>query len=413
MRITVTGLGYLGIVHSVAMAELGHHVLAMDIDKARVKTLSGGTVPVSEPGLQEMWARHLISGNIHVTLDEADLPHWGNVHFMCTGTPVDDSGKAELSYIFEAVEALAVKFPENSDHFIIGKSTVPPGTGKLLLNVARREAPDSAYVDVAWNPEFLREGTAVSDSLYPDRHVFGVSNHRARIVLEEIYKNCASRAGDPVITDVQTAELSKLAANAFIATKISFINAFSDLSAETGASAEDLSKILSLDTRIGPGMRPGLGFGGGCLPKDLEILMDVCTHNKGYPLNRFIRQVQSVNLLRTERARELAYNILGSLQDKKIVILGASFKPGTDDIRESPGLHLARSLSECGADVTVCDPLVKSSPGFRNFGFIPNAMFAMGGADLVVLATEHPEYARIDPLRLSPGTIIDGRFALD
>lgn len=424
MDITVTGLGYLGLVHAAALAEMGHHVLGMDTDTEKIRQLRAGTVPVHEHGLQELWSEHVDAGTLAVTGDAADVAAHGNVHFLCIGTPVDGSGV--LTQLFDAAGTIAGHLPAGSSHLFVGKSTVPPGTATELQLFLQASASD-VDVDVAWNPEFLREGSAVSDSLYPDRQVFGVNSVHAEHVLKEIYR--AEYTIDPpafpfriIVTDVTTAELCKLACNAFLATKISFMNAMAPYAQKTGADIRTVSEIMGMDSRIGSGyLQPGLGFGGGCLPKDLMILENDAELNAAYPLRKLIRAVDAINCYRRRDVVNLARERLGDLEGKHVTILGAAFKPGTDDIRESSGLFLAETFNSHDAVVMIHDPAVRKSVHIPKHGKYPYlwahapAATAVDGADLVVLATDWPEYGKLDPSELNPRRklIIDGRYFLD
>lgn len=400
MRVTVTGCGYLGLVHAATLAAMGNHVIAMDVDEGKITRIREGRLPFREPGLADLVKTHAPS-NLHFTSSPEVLGKFGGtVHFLCVGTPVKD-GDVDLSYLFNAAEALAPHL--SAGDLVVNKSTVPPGTGDKLLAFLRG-------VDVASNPEFLREGTAVQDSLYPERLVFGVNNDKARYALREVYRTLICSGTKEVTTTVVNAELSKLAANAFLATKISFINGVAQYGKAVGADVGKVSEILGLDSRIGQwGLRPGLGFGGGCLPKDLAMLTNDAADHDVYPLVDFLDSVSEINDRRRSQVRDIAADVLGDLSGKRVSVLGAAFKPGTDDTRESPGLLLAGMLTEEGAHVIVHDP---SATGVK-FMQVVAIEHAVRDADLVIVATEHEEYVKLDPSLFPPGRVIDARYCLD
>jgi UDPglucose 6-dehydrogenase len=410
MRVTVTGLGYLGLVHAVTLAEMGNEVLGLDIDEEKIKWVKRGLVPFSEPELEEMLNRHLGSGKLQFTTNATEVAKYANAHFLCVGTPLTPVGLPDLHYLFDAVESLALHFkgPEN---LIIGKSTAPPGTAAQLLQVARRDVHQDGYVDIAWNPEFLREGTAVQDSLQPSRLVFGVNNKRAEMTLREIYGQISQSHVQPFVTDVETAELSKLASNAFLATKISFINGVAQFCEANGGNIQDITRIMGYDPRIGMlGMQPGLGYGGGCLPKDVSMFTRLADDNGARRLGRFLHSVTRINASRVQQVIDLANSILNGVEGQNIAILGAAFKPGTSDTRESPGLEIASVLKAQGAYVVFHDPHVNKHDPYQ---FMDLTADAITNRDLVIIATNHPEYGKIDPSRFDPSKIIDGRYILD
>ncbi|MET8766055.1 UDP-glucose/GDP-mannose dehydrogenase family protein [Streptomyces sp. NPDC004658] len=410
MRLTVIGTGYLGATHAACMAELGHDVLGVDVDPEKVAALSAGRVPFHEPGLPELIAKHTASGRLRFTTSYAEAGAFGEVHFVCVGTPQRaDSGAADLSHVDAAFAALAAHAAP--DALVVGKSTVPVGTAERLARTYATE--------VAWNPEFLREGFAVEDTLRPDRLVFGVDSARAETILRAVYAPVLA-AGTPLVTaDFPTAELVKTAANAFLATKISFINAMAEVCEAAGADVRTLAEALGHDDRIGPKfLRAGIGFGGGCLPKDIRAFAHRA-EELGVPLT-FLREVDAINMRRRDRVVELARELCGSdLLGARVAVLGAAFKPGSDDIRDSPALAVAARLRLEGADVTVHDPeaMDNARKAFPLLGYALTVEDALRGADLVLHLTEWPQFREIDPERaaalVARPRIVDGRGVLD
>jgi UDPglucose 6-dehydrogenase len=408
MRVTVTGLGYLGLVHAATLAELGNHVLGMDIDSRKVKEIKEGRLPFHEPELGELVARHLSEGRLALTDNPVDVAKFAAAHFLCVGTPVLPSGDPDLSCLFDATRMLVPHF-KGERNFIIGKSTTPPGTGGDLLGVARGLAPAGVTAEVAWNPEFLREGVAVQDCLYPERLVFGVGSEYAESVLRGIYVRLIASHTPVVVTDVRGAELGKLAANAFLAMKISFINGVAQYCDRNGGDPRDVARVMGSDHRIGgSGMTSGLGYGGGCLPKDTEMLTRVLDDGGARQLAGLLKQVTRINVWRRHQVVILAGELLGGFQGKRIAVLGVAFKAGTSDTRESPGLHLAHLLSAAGASVVVYDP----HAGDCDFDNADTVADAVRGADLVIVTTADPEFTRLDPGGFPGGKVIDGRYAL-
>ncbi|MFF5552238.1 UDP-glucose dehydrogenase family protein [Streptomyces olivaceoviridis] len=410
MRLTVIGTGYLGATHAACMAELGHDVLGVDVDPEKVAALSAGRVPFHEPGLPELVAKHTASGRLRFTTSFAEAGAFGEVHFVCVGTPQRaDSGAADLRHVDAAFAALAAHAAPGA--LVVGKSTVPVGTAQRL---ARNHA-----TEVAWNPEFLREGFAVEDTLRPDRLVFGVESARAETILRAVYAPVLA-AGTPLVTaDFPTAELVKTAANAFLATKISFINAMAEVCEAAGGDVRTLAEALGHDDRIGPKfLRAGIGFGGGCLPKDIRAFAHRADE-LGVPLD-FLREVDAINMRRRDRVVELARELCGSdVLGARVTVLGAAFKPGSDDIRDSPALAVAARLRLEGADVTVHDPeaMDNARKAFPSLGYALSLEDALRGAELVLHLTEWPQFREIDPERaaalVARPRIVDGRGVLD
>ncbi|MGX1909668.1 UDP-glucose dehydrogenase family protein [Streptomyces phaeochromogenes] len=410
MRLTVIGTGYLGATHAACMAELGHEVLGVDVDPDKVAALQSGRVPFHEPVLPELLAKHTASGRLRFTTSYEEAAAFGRVHFICVGTPQrKDSGGADLRYVDSAFESMARYTSE--DALLVGKSTVPVGTAQRLA--------DTHAVEIAWNPEFLREGFAVEDTLRPDRLVLGVGSERAEALLREVYAPVIG-AGTPVVTaDFPTAELVKTAANAFLATKISFINAMAEVCEATGGDVSVLAEAIGHDDRIGKKfLRAGVGFGGGCLPKDIRAFAHRA-EELGVSL-AFLREVDAINMRRRDRVVELARELCGgAVLGARIAVLGAAFKPDSDDIRDSPALNVSARLRLDGADVTVYDPeaMDNARKAFPLLGYAVSAEEALDGADLVLHLTEWPQFRELAPERaralVSRPRIVDGRGVLD
>ncbi|MFF4158980.1 UDP-glucose dehydrogenase family protein [Streptomyces sp. NPDC001678] len=420
LRLTVIGTGYLGATHAVCMAELGHEVLGVDVDPEKIAALRAGRVPFYEPELAGLLAKHTASGRLRFTTSYEEAADFGQVHFSCVGTPQrPGSDAADLRYVDAVVEALGPHLRKPA--LVVGKSTVPVGTADRLARRLAELAPAGAAAELAWNPEFLREGFAVRDTLRPDRLVLGVRSAAAESLLREVYAPVIA-AGTPVITaDFATAELVKTAANAFLATKISFINAMAELCEAADADVSVLARAIGHDERIGARfLRAGVGFGGGCLPKDIRAFAARAEELGTGRSLAFLREVDAINTRRRERAVDLARELCGgSLQGKRVGVLGAAFKPDSDDIRDSPALDIAARIHLDGADVTVHDPKAmdnarKSHP---QLGHALSAADAVRDADVVLHLTEWSEYRDLDPARLRPlarhARILDGRGALD
>ncbi|MDQ0895282.1 UDP-glucose dehydrogenase family protein [Agromyces ramosus] len=418
MRISVIGCGYLGAVHASAMAELGHEVIGIDVDERKIAALAAGRPSFFEPGLPEILASATETGRLRFSTDIADAAD-AQVHFLAVGTPqTAGSSAADVSYVDAAFAALLPHLAE--DAIVVGKSTVPVGTAARLAGRLAEEAP---HASLAWNPEFLREGFAVKDTLEPDRLVYGVAegDRHAASVLDQIYR-AALEAGTPrIVTDYATAELVKVAANAFLATKISFINAMSEIADATGADVTALADALGHDARIGRRfLNAGVGFGGGCLPKDIRAFTARAEElGRGEAL-AFLKEVDAINLRQRQRVVDLAVLALGgSVHRKKIAVLGVTFKPDSDDVRDSPALDVAVLLKGLGADVVATDPegIENARARHPQLDYTTSSREALHDADLVVLVTEWREYRALDPDatgRLVAGRrIIDGRNVLD
>ncbi|GGN83473.1 UDP-glucose 6-dehydrogenase [Streptomyces albiflavescens] len=410
MRLTVIGTGYLGATHAACMAELGHEVLGVDVDPDKVAALGAGRVPFHEPGLGELVRKHLASGRLRFTTSYEEAAAFAQVHFVCVGTPqLKDSEGADLTYVDAAFAAIAGH--ASAGALLVGKSTVPVGTARRLA--------DTHPVEIAWNPEFLREGFAVEDTLRPDRLVFGVESERAETILRAVYAPVLA-AGTPLVTaDFPTAELVKTAANAFLATKISFINAMAEVCEAAGGDVSVLAEAIGHDERIGRTfLRAGVGFGGGCLPKDIRAFAHRADE-LGVSLG-FLREVDAINMRRRDKVVDLARELCGGgVLGARIAVLGAAFKPDSDDIRDSPALNVAARLGLDGADVTVYDPeaMDNARKAYPLLGYAVSPEEALRGADLVLHLTEWPRFRELDPGRLvslvSRPRIVDGRGVLD
>jgi UDPglucose 6-dehydrogenase len=396
------------------MASLGHDVIGIDVDEAKVAALARGESPFFEPGLTELVAAGLASGRLRFS-SEMESARGSQLHFLAIGTPQGASGATDLSYLFTALAELLPVVREGD--LVIGKSTVPVGVAAQLAGPV-----EAAGASLAWNPEFLREGLAITDTLEPDRMVYGVRDGDQRSVdlLDELYATMLARETPRLVTNYATAELVKVAANAFLATKISFINAMSEIAEVAGADISQLADALGQDTRIGRRfLNAGLGFGGGCLPKDIRGFMARADElGVGESLG-FLREVEAINLRRRDRVVELATAELGGLVGAKIAVLGLAFKPDSDDVRDSPALDVARRLANSGADVTAHDPqAIETARRVANqLDYRESPEDAAAGADLLLVLTEWSEYAQLDPGALGTlvrtRTVIDGRNFLD
>ncbi|MFE9775357.1 UDP-glucose dehydrogenase family protein [Streptomyces sp. NPDC005931] len=417
MRMTVVGTGYVGTVHAACMADLGHEVLGVDIDPERVAALSAGQPPVHEEGLGQLLARATDSGRLRFTTSLAEGARFAEVHFVCVGTPQRPDGwAADLRHVDAVVDGLVPHLRPGS--LVVGKSTVPVGTAARL---DRRVAAAAPGCEVAWNPEFLREGSAVHDTMHPERLVVGVFSERADSVLREIYRPMLE-AGVPYFsTDPATAELVKVAANSFLATKISFINAMSEVCEAAGADAVLLARAIGADSRIGPlFLEPGLGFGGSCFPKDIRAFAARAEDIGAGEAVAFLHEVDRINTRQRHRTVDLARTLLGgSFRDRRIGVLGAAFKPGSDDVRDSPALAVAAAAHHQGASVRVHDPqaLDNARAAFPDLTYTHDVAKACEDADLVLHLTPWPEYRRVDPAALAAVVhrpqVLDARNALD
>jgi UDPglucose 6-dehydrogenase len=418
-RVTIIGTGYLGLTHAVCLAELGHDVLAIDVDQEKLARAASGAAPFFEPGLEPLLRKNLDAGRLRFTTSFADIGAFGEVHFLCVGTPEGEAGRADLSFIYAAADALAPHLA--TECLIAGKSTVPVGTARQLRSRVQALAPGGQQVDLAWNPEFLREGFAVQDSLTPDRIVLGVVSSRAEEVLREVYVTALADGVPMLVMDLETAELVKVAANAFLATKISFINAMAEVCEQAGADVIPLAEALGHDARIGRRfLSPGLGFGGGCLPKDVRAFRATASALGVDSLVSWLSTVDTINTGRRDRVAELARHAAGgTLAGKRVAVLGVAFKPNSDDVRDSPSLAVCGRLTAEGAIVSVHDPVAMPSAAKRQpeLTYAPTIFGAAEDADLVLHLTEWSDYQAIDPAALARAVarrvIIDARCGLD
>jgi UDPglucose 6-dehydrogenase len=423
MRMAVLGTGYLGATHAACMADLGHEVLGVDIDPAKVAKLEAGEVPFFEPDLAKVLGRGISGGRLRFSSSYEEAADFADVFFVAVATP-QKKGEygADLQYIDSAVTTLAPLLDKPA--VIFGKSTVPVGTATRLSQIARDLSPAAGAVEVAWNPEFLREGFAVQDTLHPDRLVLGVDESgsgRVEEVAREIYADLL-RGGVPlIVTDLATAELVKVAANAFLATKISFINAIAEVCEAAGADVTVLADAIGHDGRIGRRfLNAGIGFGGGCLPKDIRAFMARAGELGANQALTFLREVDSINMRRRTRTVEIAREACGgSFIGARVAVLGTAFKPDSDDVRDSPALNVAGQIQLQGATVNVFDPqaMDNSRALFPTLNYATSTFEACEGADAVLVLTEWAEFRSIDPIALRDivrsASVIDGRNCLD
>lgn len=417
------GTGYLGLTHAVCMAELGHEVLGVDIDAAKVELLRSGHVPFFEPELAQLLTRNLESGRLRFTTSYAEASKFADLHFLCVGTPQKRGEKAaDISHVDSVIDTLAPLLERPA--VIVGKSTVPVGTAARLGARARAGAPAGNGVEVAWNPEFLREGKAVADTLHPERLVVGVDRDRpgtAESALRDVYASMLAARIPFMVTDLATSELVKGSANAFLATKISFINAIAEICEATGADVTVLADALGHDARIGRSfLNAGLGFGGGCLPKDIRSFAARAGELGVDQALSFLREVDSINMRRRTKVLELVTQSCGgSLLGMNVAVLGAAFKPESDDVRDSPALNVAGMMQLHGANVTVYDPkaIENSRTIFPTLNYATSTSDACKRADAVLVATEWTEFAELQPSQLDSvvhgRVIVDGRNCLD
>jgi len=414
--LSVVGIGYLGTTHATCMSSLGYTVIGVDTDSEKVARLNAGELPFYEPGLEEMLKTQLQSGRLTFATDYS-LIEKADVHFVCVGTPQKaGSLAADLSYVQAAISSLAPHLKTGS--LVVGKSTVPVGTAQALAEQLAVSAPDS---ELAWNPEFLREGFAIEDTLRPNRLVVGVTSDRAEEILREVYAPLLEIGTPWIRADLPTAELVKVAANSFLATKISFINAMAEVCEAAGADVTVLAKAIGYDPRIGNKfLQAGIGFGGGCLPKDIRAFMARAEELGAKQALEFLREIDAINLRARQRVIDVVRTMLSEdLSQFKIAVLGAAFKPESDDVRDSPALDIAAQLNAAGALVTVHDPkaIANAQKRFPALKFAQSVVECVSGADLVLHLTEWREYRELDPAELAllvkTPRIIDGRNVLD
>jgi UDPglucose 6-dehydrogenase len=422
LTISVIGTGYLGVVHAACMAELGHTVVAVDSDAAKVESLSRGVAPMFEPGLDDLLAVVLPTGRLRFTTDYAQVRD-ADVHFLCVGTPQrKGENAADTSYVFAAAQSLAPQLSAGS--LVVGKSTVPVGTAARLRDQLQEGAPQGVRARLAWNPEFLREGFAIQDTVAPNRFVYGVDGPSADAdvaLLDEVYAGPLASGTPRLVCDFATAELVKVAANAFLATKISFINAMAEVCEAAGADVVQLADALGYDDRIGRKfLNAGVGFGGGCLPKDIRAFMARACELGADEALEFLREIDAINGRRRSRMVDLAREQCGgTLAGRRVAVLGAAFKPDSDDIRDSPALDVAAAAFKEGAVVTVHDPkaMAVARKVHPELEYADSVEEACQGANVVLHLTEWKQFRQIDPAALAAlvanPSIIDGRNTLD
>ncbi|CAN2183620.1 Ugd Predicted UDP-glucose 6-dehydrogenase [Candidatus Nanopelagicaceae bacterium] len=416
LKLSVVGCGYLGATHAACMSSLGFEVIGVDTDPEKIALLAKGELPFYEPGLDSLLASEIKTGRLTFTTDFSAVAD-ADVHFICVGTPQSKDGlAADLTYVKSAVAAIAPHLKDGS--LVVGKSTVPVGTAQGLRDQLAKSAP---HADLAWNPEFLREGFAVEDTLTPNRLVVGVANDRAEEILKEVYKPVIDLGTPWIRADLPTSELVKVAANSFLATKISFINAMAEVCEAAGGDVTVLAKAIGYDPRIGNRfLQAGIGFGGGCLPKDIRAFMARAEELGAKQALEFLREIDAINLRARQRVIDVVRaELTEDLTSYKIAVLGAAFKPDSDDVRDSPALDIAAQLQAAGASVVVHDPkaIENARKRFPKLGFAASVEECVKDSDLILHLTEWREYREIDPKTLASlvkkKIVIDGRNALD
>lgn len=422
-QLAVFGTGYLGATHAACMAELGHDVLGVDVDEAKLQKLAAGELPFFEPGLPEVLRRNIDNGRLRFTTSYEEAADFADIHFVAVGTPQKHGElAADLRYVDAVVESLAPLLTKPS--VIFGKSTVPVGTAARLSAHLRAKAPVAECAELAWNPEFLREGYAVKDTLHPDRIVLGVDKSyggRAEAAAREVYEPLLNERIPFLVTDLATSELVKTSANAFLATKISFINAIAEVCESTGADVSVLADAIGHDARIGRRfLNAGIGFGGGCLPKDIRSFIAMAGELGAGQAFALLREVDGINMRRRNQMVEVARHAAGgSFIGARVAILGAAFKPDSDDVRDSPALNIAGQIQLQGAAVTVFDPqaMQNARQMFPTLEYASDVPDACTGADVVMVLTEWQQFVSLAPTELAKlvrqRTVIDGRNCLD
>ncbi len=416
LKISVIGTGYLGATHAACMANLGFETIGIDTDATKIELLKTGQLPFYEPGLPELLKGEVDSRRLNFSTDISGVKDC-DIHFLCVGTPQKKDGlAADLTYVDAAVEAIAPHLKPGA--LLVGKSTVPVGTAQRLKEKLSKLAPEA---ELAWNPEFLREGFAVEDTLHPNRLVVGVTSDRAENLLREVYAKNLKENTPWIRADLPTSELVKVAANSFLATKISFINAMAEVCEASGGDVKVLAEAIGHDPRIGNRfLQAGIGFGGGCLPKDIRAFMSRVEELGASQALEFLSDIDAINL----RARQRLIDVVRSefttdLKSLRISVLGAAFKPDSDDVRDSPALDIAAQLQDAGADVTVHDPkaIANAKARFPKLKFEANLDNCVTGANLILHLTEWREYRELDPIKLgtlvAEKNLIDGRNMLD
>ncbi|UQA95078.1 UDP-glucose dehydrogenase family protein [Streptomyces halobius] len=424
LKITVIGTGYLGATHAAAMAELGFEVLGLDVVPEKIEMLQRGGVPMYEPGLEELLRRHVAgiegsTGRLRFTTSYEEAGAFGDVHFVCVNTPQKHGEYAcDMSYVDSAFASLAPHLTRPT--LVVGKSTVPVGSAARLAGQLAAQAPAGEAAELAWNPEFLREGFAVEDTLHPDRIVVGVTSEQAEELLREVYASPIAEGSPFIVTDYPTSELVKASANSFLATKISFINAMAEVCEAADGDVVKLAEAIGHDDRIGKKfLRAGIGFGGGCLPKDLRAFMARAGELGADQALTFLREIDSINMRRRGHMVEMARDAVGGgFLGKRVAVLGATFKPDSDDVRDSPALNVAGQIHLQGGQVTVYDPkgMENARRLFPTLGYADSALEAVRGAHAVLHLTEWREFRELDPATIGDAVaerrILDGRNAL-
>ncbi|MEI6984671.1 MAG: UDP-glucose/GDP-mannose dehydrogenase family protein [Rhodospirillaceae bacterium] len=396
MRIAMIGTGYVGLVSGACFSEFGVTTVCVDKDAGKIARLSAGEIPIFEPGLDDLVRKNVLAGRLSFTVDLPSAVEGASAIFIAVGTPSRrGDGYADLSYVFAAAEELARGMSGYA--VVVTKSTVPVGTGRKVEEIIRRVRPDADF-DVASNPEFLREGSAISDFMRPDRVVIGTESERAREVMRRLYRPLYLIETPIVMTELETAELIKYAANAFLATKITFINEMADLCEKVGANVHDVARGIGLDGRIGKKfLHPGPGYGGSCFPKDTLALVRTA-QDAGAPV-RIIETVVEVN---DRRKKQMAERIIaacgGSVKGKTVAVLGVTFKPNTDDMRDSPSLEIVPALQAAGACIRGYDPegMTEAARLLPGVDWHQDAYTALDGADAMALLTEWNEFRALD-----------------
>jgi UDPglucose 6-dehydrogenase len=410
LKLSVVGTGYLGATHAACMSSLGFTVVGVDTDAQKIAQLSRGELPFYEPGLDTLLASEIKTGRLTFTTDFSAVAD-ADVHFICVGTPQSKDGlAADLTYVKASVAAIAPYLKSGS--LVVGKSTVPVGTAQMLRDQLAISAP---HADLAWNPEFLREGFAVEDTLTPNRLVVGVVNDRAEAILKEVYAPVIALGTPWIRADLPTAELVKVAANSFLATKISFINAMAEVCEAAGGDVTVLAKAIGYDPRIGNRfLQAGIGFGGGCLPKDIRAFMARAEELGAKQALEFLREIDQINLRARQRVIDVVRADLSEdLTQYKIAVLGATFKPDSDDVRDSPALDIAAQLHAAGAKVVVHDPkgIEPARKRFPTLAFEEDVKVAVKDADAILHLTEWKEYRELDPSVI--GQLVKSKFLID
>ncbi|MGA5304156.1 UDP-glucose dehydrogenase family protein [Nucisporomicrobium flavum] len=432
-RLAFLGTGYLGATYAICFAELGYDVLGFDVDEPKIAKLAAGQVPFHEPGLDELLRANLNSGRLRFTTSYEEVAEFADVHFICVGTPQRADGMgADLAYVEASVTNLARHL--NRRALIVGKSTVPVGTAEWVEQLVAKHTDPELGIEVAWSPEFLQEGFAVEDVLRPNRIVVGVKTEWANGMLYAAHKGVFDLAATEdrevplVVTDFATAELVKVAANAFLATKISFINAMAEVCEVAGGDVTQLAKAIGYDPRIGNRfLQAGVGFGGGCLPKDIRAFQARAQELGAGEALRFLHEVDLINQRRRTKVLQFAAEMLGrrpgpagpDLSGTRIAVLGAAFKPNSDDVRDAPALAVAAALAKAGADVHVYDPqgMDNARTVQPQLTYETSMAEAVAGAELVCVLTEWAEFRNADPQALGEAVagkrVIDGKNCLD